>query len=239
MEIFAKGFTQLLYEGKKQELTATWNSYPSGRHMESKTVEEIAQLLGQLSREVPNIYEQDLVEIAALKQKRFFSAAVPIILLIAGITGMIIGFSSFKPLDEGKIILNSFQYSIPLLILFLFVTLNFLKGHSSSHRELIGIWILSIVAFILGGIGSEITLNGWLDKGKPMVHEVSVINKYTSQSKNSKTYHVVVESWRKENYSEKLIVNRDFYDDLEPGQSKMIITTKPGKFGFEWLVDYQ
>lgn len=239
MDIFAKGFSQVLYEGKKQELTATWNSYPRGRDMEIKTVEEIALSLGQLSREVPNIYEQDIIEIAALKQKRFFSAAVPIFLLIAGIIGMIFGFSVYRPLDEGKAVLNSLQYSIPLLILFLFVSVNLLRGRSSSHRELIGIWVLSIFAFILGGIGGEITLNGWLDKGKPMVHEVDVINKYTSRSKNNTTYHVVVKSWRKSEYSEKLMVNANLYDELEAGQSKMIITTKPGKFGFEWLVDYQ
>lgn len=238
MDIFAKGFTEIKYDGKK--MMVNWVSFPRNKLMEVKAVEEIASLLGQLGRGMPHIseYETESRENAGLKQKLFIAYAVPILLLIAGIAGLAIGLTSYIPLDEGKIILNSFKYSIPCLFLFLWAMIMLLKGRTSSHRELIPAMILSILGFILGGMGGEITLNGWLDKGKPTAHEARVINKYYSKSKNSFTYYAVVESWREGQYYEKLKVGESFYDYLEPDES-IIITTKPGKFGFEWLVNYK
>ncbi|HLP45078.1 MAG TPA: hypothetical protein VK469_03990 [Candidatus Kapabacteria bacterium] len=238
-EIFSKGFKEIKHDGKAAELTASWNSFPRDRNMEIKTVEEIALLLGQLSREIPNIYEQETAENAGWKQKRSIVFAVPIFLLIAGIAGMVIGFSSYRPLDEGKIILNSFKYSLPGLLLFLWAAVQLLKGRSSSHRELITAIFLSLVGFSLAGMGGEITLNGWLDKGKPAVHQARVIAKYRSKNKNSYTYYAIVESWREGQFQEKIKVGRSVYDYLEPVQARMIITTKPGKFGFEWLMDFR
>lgn len=239
MEIFAKGFTEIKYDGKK--MMANWISFPRNKLMEIKAVEEIASLLGQLGRDMPHIYEYETEtpENAGWKQKRFIAFALPILLLAAGIAGMIIGLTSYIPLDEGIIILNSFKYSIPCLFLFLWAVILLLKGRTSSHRELIPAMILSILGFILGGMGGGITLNGWLDNGKPTAHEVKVINKYYSKNKNSFTYYAAVESWREGQYQEKIKVSRSFYDYLEPGGSRMIITTKPGKFGFEWLVNYK
>lgn len=235
--VFAEGFNEVMHDGKK--IVATWKSFPRGRNMEIKTVEEIAAALGQLADDIPNIYEQESAENIGWKQRRFFAFAVPIFLLVAGIVGLVMGLTTFSPLDEGKVILDSLKYSIPLLILFLWFAVQLLRGRSSSHRELMGVFILSIFAFIIAGMGGEMTLNGWLDKSKPVIHEVKVINKYYTRNKNSYTYHVVLESWRKDRYSEKLTVRRGYYDNVDPGQSTMSITTKAGKFGFEWLVEYR
>lgn len=236
-EVFAKGFNEVMHDGKK--IVATWKSFPRGMTMEIKTVEEIAAALGLMADDIPNIYEQESAENIGWKQRRFFAFAVPIFLLVAGIAGLIIGLTIFSPLDEGKVILDSLKYSIPLLILFLWFSVQLLRGRSSSHRELMGVFALSLFGFIIAGMGAEMTLNGWLDKSKSVVHEVKVMDKYSTRSKNSRSYHVVLESWRKGRYSEKLTVRRSFYDNLDPGQSTMSITTKAGKFGFEWLVEYR
>lgn len=236
-EVFARGFNEVMHDGKK--IVATWKSFPRGMKMEIKTVEEISAALGQLAGDIPNIYEQESAENIGWKQRRFFAFAVPIFLLVTGIACLIIGLTIFHPLDEGKVILDSFKYSTPLLIVFLWFAVQLLRGRSSSHKELMGVFALSLFGFIAAGMGGEMTLNGWLDKSKPVVHEVKVIDKYSTRSKNSHTYHVVVESWRKDQYSEKLTVWQSFYDTLAPGQSRMSITTKPGKFGFEWLVKYR
>ncbi|MDQ1352019.1 MAG: hypothetical protein QG657_2325 [Acidobacteriota bacterium] len=236
-EVFARGFNELIHDGEK--IVATWKSFPRGMNMEIKTIEEIAAVLGQLAGDIPNIYEQESAENIGWKQRRFFAFAVPIFLLVAGIAGLVMGLTTFHPLDEGKVILDSFKYSIPLLILFLWFSVQLLRGRSSSHRELMGVFALSLFGFIIAGMGGEMTLNGWLDKSKPVIHEVKVTDKYSTRSKNSRSYHVVLESWREGRYSEKLSVRRSFYNQLVPGQSTMVITTKAGKLGFEWLVEYQ
>jgi hypothetical protein len=236
-EVFAKGFNELMHDGKK--IVTTWKAFPRGVTMEIKTVEEIVAVLGQLAGDIPNIYEQESAENIGWKQRRFFAFAAPGFLLAAGIAGLIVGLTIFSPLDEGKVILDSLKYSIPLLLLFLWFSVQLLRGRSSSHRELMGVFALSLFGFIAAGMGGEITLNGWLDKSKPVVHEVKVMDKYSTRSKNSRSYHVVLESWRKGRYSEKLSVGRGYYDYLVPGQSTMVITTRAGKFGFEWLVEYR
>ena len=208
--------------------------------MEMKTVEEIAAYLGQCSSDIPVVSEQRIQEEnAGWKQKRFLAFALPSILLAAGITGLILGLINYRPLDKGALLLDSFKYSLPLLVLFIWGAIKLLKGRSSSHRELMAASAIALFGFIFAGIGGEMTLNGLLDKSQASVHQAKVINKYYSKKKNNHSYYAVVESWRTDHYSEKIKVNSHFYQKLQPGQSTMVITTKPGALGFEWLVDYQ
>jgi hypothetical protein len=236
-EVFSRGFNEVMHDGKK--IVATWKSFPRGKNMEIKTIEEIAAALGLMAGDIPNIYEQESAENIGWKQRRFFAFAVPIFLLVAGIACLVLGLTSFRPLDEGKVIVDSLKFSVPLLFIFLWFSVQLLRGRSSSHRELMGVFALSLFGFIIAGMGGEMTLNGWLDKSKSVVHEVKVMDKYSTRSKDSRSYHVVLESWREGRYSEKLTVRRSYYDQLDPGQSTMLITTKAGKFGFEWLVEYR
>jgi hypothetical protein len=50
---------------------------------------------------------------------------------------------------------------------------------------------------------------------------------------------VIVNSWRKPESTEKLRFSKSFYNYLQPGSSTITITTKPGKFGFEWIVELE
>ena len=84
--------------------------------------------------------------------------------------------------------------------------------------------------------GYDTYLNGALDNGHPAVHQVMVIKKYYTKDKNNFSYYAVVQSWR-ERSEEKLKISRRFYDYLHPGSSRITVTTKPGKFGFEWIVE--
>lgn len=235
--IFDDGFNELTLSGNL--LKSRWNGFPRDNNLEMEKVQQIASFLNIISNDVPVIYEPERIENSGWKTKRIIAFAIPITLIITGIISLIAGLSTFLPLDAGTVILNSFKYSIPFLFLFFFLAFKLLKGRSSSHIELIIVTALALGGFIIAGMGYELTLNGWLDNKEATTHNTIVLDKYYTKSKNNYSYYANVQSWRQGRKSEKLKVRRDYYDQLVPGVSRMTVTTKPGKFDFEWIVDYE
>jgi hypothetical protein len=232
--MFDTGFNHLKHDGKS--ITLTWRNFSRKQLMEVKTMEKAAAQLAALAHSLPTIVSYETPEPSTWKHKRLFAFALPILLLVTGIITLVIGISSYKPLDMGRLVLHSLKFSLPLLVLFTWLSLHLLKGRSSSHRELIAVFLIALFAFPLAGMGYDTFLNGALDNGPPAAHQVMVINKYYTKKKNRFSYYVVVQSWR-ERSEEKLKISRRFYEYLDPGSSRIIVRTKPGKFGFEWIVE--
>ena len=133
--------------------------------------------------------------------------------------------------------MTTLKFSAPSFLFFLIIALKLIKGRSCSHRELIIILVLSLVAFPGAGMGLGAFLNGWLDQSGSTSHVVLVMEKYTTSTKNGKNYHLALKSWRKNKYSESLRVSSGEYMRVKPDITKMKIVTKPGYYGFEWVVD--
>jgi hypothetical protein len=233
--MFDHGFNHLKHDGKS--IILTWRNFPRKQLMEVRTMEKAAAQLALLGRSLPKITSYETPEPSTWKYKRLFAFALPVLLLVTGIIALIIGISNHKPLDMGRVVLHSLKFSLPLLVLFTWLSLHLLKGRSSSHRELIAVFLISLFAFPLAAIGYDTFLNGALDDGPPAVHQVMVIKKYYTKKKSNFSYYAIVQSWR-EKSGEKLKISRRFYDYLNPGSSRITITTKPGKFGFEWIVEF-
>ena len=233
--LFQLGFNYLKHDG--QNLTITWRNFPRRTQMEVETMEKAVALLAEQGGSLAKITTYEMPEPTTWKQKRLFAFAIPILLTITGIAAMIIGLSKYRPLDSGKVFVDSLKFSLPLLVLFVWFSIRLLKGRSSSHRELIAVFFIALFAFPLACFGYRGFLNGALDDGLPAVHQVIVLNKYYSKSKNNYTYYAIVNSWRKPESTEKLRISKSFYNYLQPGSSTITITTKPGKFGFEWVVE--
>jgi hypothetical protein len=233
--LFDLGFNHLKHDG--QNLTLTWKNFPRRTQMEIATMEKAVAQLAEQGRGLAKITSYETQEPSTWKLKRLFTFAFPILLTITGIVTMIIALSSFKPLDRGKVFVDSLKFSLPLLVLFTWFSIRLLKGRSSSHRELIAVFFIALFAFPLAGFGYSGFLNGALDDSSPAVHQVMVLNKYYKRSKNKNTYYAVVKSWRKPEAAEKLRISKSFYNYLQPGSSMITIKTKPGKFGFEWIVE--
>jgi hypothetical protein len=233
--LFDAGFNHLKHDGKS--IILTWRNFPRKQLMEVKTMEKAAAQLAVLGRSLPGITSYETPGLPTWKYKRLLGFALPILLLVTGIITLIIGISSYKPLDIGRVVLHSLKFSLPMLVFFTWFSLHLLKGRSSSHWEFIAVFLISFFAFPLAGIGYDTFLNGALDDGPPAVHQVMVLKKYYTKNKNHFSYYAVTQSWRKKN-EEKLRISRRFYDYLHPGSSRIVITTKPGKFGFEWVVEY-
>jgi hypothetical protein len=113
-----------------------------------------------------------------------------------------------------------------------------LKGRSSSHREFLIVVLLSLPGFLLAGAGGKIFTNGWLDTSTEVVRETIVAHSWISTSDDDTSYHVEVRSWREGRTVEHLRVSEFFYRQLPRGEARMSITTRSGKWGWEWIEDY-
>lgn len=233
--LFQLGFNYLKHDGKA--LTLTWRRFPRKKQMEVEIMEKAVAQLVEQGRSLAKIVTYEMPEHSTWKLKRIFAFAIPILLAVTGTAALIILFSGFRPLDQGTVFAESLKFSLPLLVLFTWFSIRLLKGRSSSHRELIAVFFIALFAFPLAGFGYMGFLNGALDDGPPAVHQVIVLNKYYSHNKNNYTYYAVVNSWREPESTEKLHISKSFYNYLNPGSSTITITTKPGKFGFEWIVE--
>lgn len=237
-KLFDMNFNHLKHDG--QSITITWRKFPRGQQIEVAAMEKAVAQLAVPARNLEKITLYETQEpSSAWKLKRLFAFAFSILLTITGFTAMILALTGYKPLDPFKIFVNSLKLSLPLFFLFTWFSIHLLKGRSSSHRELIAVFFISLFGFPLAGFGYTGYLNGVLDENPPAIHQVAVLDKYYSRSKNSTSYYAVVNSWREKENTEKLRVSNRFYNSLQPGSSTITVTTKPGKYGYEWIVGFR
>lgn len=235
-ELFALGFNNLKHDGKS--IVLTWNRFPRKQLMEIPVMEKAVALLAGMGRNLSKVSTYKSDESTAWKRKRLLAFVVSGFLLVSGFAAMIAGLISYKPLDPGTMFLGSLAFSIPLLILFTWTALNLLRGRSSSHRELIAVFLISLFAFPLAGFGYRVFFNGALDDKPSSVRQAEVVRKYWTKNKNSTSYYAVVQSWRPNRDEEKLKVSKSFYNQIQVRATTITVTTKPGKFGYQWIVNY-
>jgi hypothetical protein len=236
-KLFQAGFNQLQLKGRK--LTALWMPYRLKTPPTREEVDEIAASLGTLREKIPTMPPEQPPGIPVWKFKRAVAFTVSILAVVTGLISMMTGLLEYTPLDGGTMFLDSLKYSLPLLVLFIYATIRMIRGRSASHREFVAIAVIALIGFPLAGFGYEATFNGVLDQSEPRHHEVLIIKKFISRSKNSKSYYLVVESWRKGTQTEKLKSNFRTYQKVTVNESRAIVVTKPGKFNFEWLESYR
>lgn len=236
-EVFDLGFNSIKHDGKTIE--ARWSPFQLDEDFDPSIITETVSQLVILSKNMPAL-PQSMMFLGRpkWKAKKAAAFALPIIFIVAGIASLVIGLAWFEPLDATKIFLDSLRYSLPLLVFSLWLAVQLIRGRSGSHHELIWIVILSLVAFPLAGFGLETLFNGWLDFSPAATHSVRVTDKYTTRSKNSTNYYLLLDSWRKRGEAEKLKISVSLYRQIVPKRTIMKVVTKPGRYGFEWLVTY-
>ena len=108
----------------------------------------------------------------------------------------------------------------------------FLRGRSTSHIVLLFICIISFIAFSVGGKGILRYLNGHLDESEPVFKSAKVLYKENDSS-------LLLESWKAGREFEVIPVNSKVYKAAIRDTSYLVVTTKAGKFGKEWIVGYE
>ncbi len=111
-----------------------------------------------------------------------------------------------------------------------------LRGRSTGLRDVILTLSLSLVGVPMGWVAGLYLLNCGLDSAQPATYEASIVDGRISRGKST-TYYVSVKSWRPGPESLTLRVTSGQYRAYRaaPGKVLAVVTTKPGRLGFEWL----
>lgn len=234
--IYETGFKHI--EVNKNKILAKKSPCSKKDKVEDKTIETIVENLLVIQKNAPETVEWEAGN-QAWKLKRIILFAVLGLLFILSMIFLIAGLATYPVLDAGKLFLFSLKYSIILWLVSCWISIKLLKGRASSHIEFLIAAGVFLFSYLLGAFGMTSYLNGKLDNSVPYEYQQLVIDKKIETSKNSKTYYAIVNSWREDRETEKIKVGKSHYDKINSGETLLLISTKPGAFGFEWITDYQ
>lgn len=110
-----------------------------------------------------------------------------------------------------------------------------LRGRSNSFRLFMVVICTQLFALPFTANAILQTSNAALDDAKVAHHVTTVKRMFTTSGKNSTYYHLVLSSWRRDLKEVEVQVSYNQYENLAVG-SKVPIDTKPGAFGWEWIV---
>lgn len=246
-ELFRLGVTSVKHNGKAME--AEWSPSPvSTEDPNLPLVRAAVPHLVTLAKDLPiELHPTTVRGRTPAKAKTLAAAAIMIAAFLVFVSGCVsswaawdstpAGLLGFEQLDQGRVFLDSLKYSPPACLLFIVLAVGVIKGRSSAHKEMGAILLFSVVGFTLGGFGFTVLFNVWLDRSPAVAHTVLVTSKWISGGE-TRDYHLTVRSWRRKGERETFAVPRYLYEQITPKRTKMIILTKPGRFGYEWAAGY-
>jgi len=228
----------LTHNGKTMETRIS--PFSIGKLKDPEMIAGAVRNLNVLSRGVPiNYYQPRMLGTQAWKAKRNFIYAIAVLSIVIGLAGIFRGLETYTPLDGMDMFLYSLRSSIPAFILCTVLSVILVKGRSSSHKELLITFFMTLFGFPMTGFGGLTVLNGYMDKSETIYHDARVNGRRVSKSKDSTSYYVSLVSWRTDRDIEEIKVTYSMHNKVKSGESVMRIGTRKGEYGFEWIGGYQ
>ncbi len=142
--------------------------------------------------------------------------------------------SSYRPIEDEPWVLGLLLGIMAWFALQPFLVL-LLKGHSTSLRHFLVASLILLPAMTLSGSAGVVGYNGAADSTPLDRHDAEILDKRKVRHKNSWTYYVGVRSWIPGKERMELTVDAGLYDRAAKGMP-LIVTTRAGAFGWEWIV---
>jgi hypothetical protein len=221
-------------------LEAVCSPFAAGKARPDGFVDEAVRALGALAADIPQAwYEPRALGMPRWKLTRAGIFVVAGLSAAGGFGLFLWGTMAYPPLDQLAAGLFSLRYSVAALVLFAIFAVLLLRGRSSSHKELLASVSIALLGFPLSGAGGLMVLNGYRDDSPPVPHQAQVVDKHYTRSRNSTNYYVHLPSWRAGHSREQIKVSSRVYQRVRPGRSVMQVTTRAGRYGFEWVDGYR
>lgn len=226
---------KITYQGKT--LSIEWTG--SSAHADGIAhLKEAIESLTLLAKDLP-LYHESTSSVMISENRPSYRVAVIIVAgasLALGFFSWIWNCSAYPLFNPWGLFVWTLKFSIPALVIFLFYAARTLSGNSRSHRDFLLAASLALSGFLFLGYGVAGLYNGMSDTADPAQHISLVLNKEVHTHKNSRSYHLYVQSWQSGQVVEDLTVNSTVYQRVVPRKDRVLVRTKPGKLGFEWLV---
>ena len=160
-------------------------------------------------------------------QKRWF-VYTGLFLLTCGCAGTGLVQALPLPIESWQMIMVSFWIGAFLCAVLGELIVRFLRGHVTTERAI-------IPTLLIGGVGVLLcsgVLTYALDTSKPVTHEVTLLLRQEIQGKRP-VFLMAFKSWMKDKTVITLPVSRQEFNQVQGDHCW--ITTKAGRFGFEWV----
>lgn len=226
MDLRRAGFTELTV--KHGTLTAVWTGFDPTVHDSPELEEVTAARLKVLTLDLPE------TPVQPVRRGRPFWTVVLWLLLVSYAATFFTLFAH-KPVRGWELALWAGGVVAFVGPLFAVVAVLLLRGTSSSHHNWIGLMIGGLVLIPLGSAGSVSLTNAALDTSPEVVHRAVIVGKNTRRQKNKTTYRVQCQSWRTDAETEEFSVSQGEYDRVKLHESRMVVTTRAGRWGIEWI----
>ncbi|MBI9077860.1 MAG: hypothetical protein JEZ02_20850 [Desulfatibacillum sp.] len=166
---------------------------------------------------------------------------IPVLLItifvLATLIFMILTQEKYLPTNGVALVAGSFHFAIlptiaGTVLLFVLARLYFRKAPEGHRLFLLSICMVPVVLFLLF-TSFFMWTNGALDAGSPAVHTARVLEKTIHRSK-SITYRLRLTSWDNDEIPISIRVPKTVFDLFEQGD-RAVLSTKPGRWGYEWI----
>lgn len=212
-------------------LTAAWTGFNPKVNDRPELCADAAARLVLLARNLPP-HKPEFERRTGTHRKKWQAV---LWLFLAGFAATLLSLIAYTPLDGLGILVRALIVVVPGLPVFAYLAAGLLRGTSTSHTAWGGLMVGALFLFPVGSCGTVTLVNGALDRSPPVVREAVIVEKYTTRSKNRTNYHVRVASWRNPGRTESFEVSSADHQAVVPHRSRMVVTTRAGLLGVEWM----
>lgn len=161
-----------------------------------------------------------------------------ILLLITGFTLFFHGSVGYPPLAPATLVWQSLAVGVLVYSAYLTFLVRLLRGRAASHRPILSNAALALIGIGLGAVGGGFTLNGMLDASPLQTHSALVTGKRYTSNKDGYKYYLELQGWNPAREREELQVARNLYQRAGVGRDHLVVETRAGAFGTEWVVHH-
>jgi hypothetical protein len=227
------GFPEVIL--KERTIAATWSGFEPGYHGKPELPEETAARLLILARDLPADRPEFGNRIGARRKQ--WQVVLWVFLSLFGLT--VLSLFAYPAISGLDMLGRALIVLLPGLPIFAYVAATLLRGTSTSHYAWGALMFGACILFPIGSFGTIGLVNGLFDQSAPVAHDQLIVEKYTSKSRNRKSYYVRCASWRAPGQIETFSVSSADYGQIVPHQSHLVATTRAGALGVEWLQSKQ
>ena len=230
LDVRRLGFPRVTLSGGT--VTALWTGFDPGTHDKPDLTADAAARMVLLARNLPS-HKPEFDNRTGQHRKQW---QVVFWVVLVGFAATILSLIAYPPTWGSELFGTAALVFVPGLAVFAYLSAWLLSGTSTSHYAWGGLMLGAVLLFPAGSMGTVGLLNGALDDSPQVTHAATIVEKYTTKSKNTTKYHVKCQSWRKPGGTESFQINSGDYNAVVENRSKMVVTTRAGALGVEWLV---
>jgi hypothetical protein len=231
LDVRRLGFPEVIL--KDRTVTAVWTGFNPARHDKPDLTADAAARLVLLARDLP-LHKPEFDHRTG-QHRQQWQVSLWVFLVAFALTAL--SLIAYPPTWGSELFGTAALVFVPGTLLFAYLSARLLRGTSTSHYAWAALMLGAVLLFPAGSMGTVGLLNGALDDSPQVTHTAVIVEKYTTRSKNTTKYHVKCVSWRKPGGgTESFQINSADYNAVVENRSKMVVTTRAGALGVEWLV---